>query len=68
MTTPARLIRFTDLNNGLLSSLDTAKNILFIDRIRYDMLADLAKDRIVCSDEARTRIVETPHGYFFEAF
>lgn len=35
---PPRLIRFTTLSNNMLSILDTEKNLLMIDRDRFDTL------------------------------
>lgn len=36
---PPRLIRFTTLSNDMLSILDTEKNLLMIDRERFQKLA-----------------------------
>jgi hypothetical protein len=36
---PPRLIRFTSLDSGVVALLDTANNLLMIDKLRYQALS-----------------------------
>lgn len=57
-----RIVRFTNLPDGLLSRLDTERNILEIDKAEAGFLSDIQVGRLTCSDEAATRVVLLSHG------
>jgi hypothetical protein len=42
----AKIIRFTDLSDGLIARFDQGQNILFIDREIYGRLTDLQRQLV----------------------
>lgn len=62
---PARIIRYTNLPDGLLSRLDKVRNILEIDKEQRELLSPSTQRRLDCTDHKETRVVHVVGGLHF---
>lgn len=62
----ARIIRYTDLPNGLLSRFDSRRNILEIDRTQRDRLTPSIQNLLDCTEHPVTVVAPVVGGLSFK--